>query len=178
LARTQFRLLTAQYARKDTSVEVREGLRGRWRLLRAAVRFARGTGEVPPLQPQFRPVPFAALEKPYGKWPAEVEEIFTRYFRVKIQGLHFCGPAYYDVPLVEGFQSLALIFPATLWIARWLAASEGRQALTTDDVARALATADHHHGYSPVFGQGGFRRRVRTLASTGEIAKLCAWYTF
>jgi lysine-N-methylase len=121
-------------------------------------------------------VTFAALEAPCGV-PGDAEEIFSRYFRVKIQGIAFCGPAYYDVPLVEGFQSLALVYPAVLWLARWLAAGAGRDKLEANDVTRALAIADHHHGYSPAFGQGAFRRRVRTLAQWGEIEKLCAWYS-
>ena len=50
------------------------------------------------------------------------------------------------------------------------------ERLETDDVARALATADHHHGYSGAFGQPGFRSRVRLLARTGDIANLVAWY--
>ena len=175
LARMQFRLLTAQYARKDTAADLSAGWRGRWKLFRAATKFARGTGNAPPLQPIFREVPFETLERPFG-FPAESEELWTRYFRVKIQGLHFCGPAYYDVPLVEGFQSLALIFPATLWIARWLAASQSRMQLTHEDVSQALTIADHHHGYSPIFGSFGFRRRVRTLAQMGEIPKLLHWY--
>ena len=175
LARMQFRLLTAQYARKDTAADLSAGWRGRWKLFRAATKFARGTGNAPPLQPIFREVPFETLERPFG-FPAESEELWTRYFRVKIQGLHFCGPAYYDVPLVEGFQSLALIFPATLWIARWLAASQSRMQLTHEDVSQALTIADHHHGYSPIFGSFGFRRRVRALAQMGEIPKLIHWY--
>ncbi|HVV99422.1 MAG TPA: hypothetical protein VHB77_03715 [Planctomycetaceae bacterium] len=176
LARSPFRLLVAQYARKDTSVELRGGWAGRWKLLRAALRFARGRGNLPAIQEQFREVPFETLEQPFGPLPAGVDEIFTRYLRVKVQGLHFCGRAYYDIPLVEGFQSLALIVPATLYLARWLAASEGRTQLTVEDVSRALATADHHHGYSPIFGQGSFRRRVRMLAQMDAISKLCAWY--
>jgi lysine-N-methylase len=43
-------------------------------------------------------------------------------------------------------------------------------------VARALAIADHHHGYSGAFGQPGFRGRVRLLARLGDIANLVAWY--
>ena len=175
LARVQFRMLTAQYARKDTAADLSSGWRGRWKLSRAAAKFARGTGDVPPLQPVFREVPFETLEQPFG-FPAESEELWTRYFRVKVQGLHFCGPAYYDVPLVEGFQSLALIFPATMWIARWLAASQSRTQLTHEDVSRALAISDHHHGYSPIFGSFGFRGRVRTLVKMGEIPKLIRWY--
>lgn len=176
IARVQFRMLTAQYARKDTAADLSSGWRGRWKLFRAATKFARGIGNIPPLQPIFREVPFEALEQPFG-FPAESEELWTRYFRVKIQGLHFCGPAYYGVPLVEGFQSLALIFPATLWIARWLAASQHRTQLSHEDISQALTISDHHHGYSPIFGSFGFRRRVRTLAEMSEIPLLIRWYS-
>ena len=176
VARVQFRLLVAQYARKDTAADLSAGWRGRWMLFRAATRFARGTGNVPSLQSIFREVPFGSLEQPFG-FPAECEELWTRYFRVKVQGLHFCGAAYYGIPIVEGFQSLALIFPATHWIARWLAASRDRTALLPEDVAQGLAIADHHHGYSPILGTLGFRSRVRTLAQVGEIPKLIDWYT-
>jgi len=171
----QFRLLVGQYARKDTFAADRS-LRGRLRMLRASWSFARGKGNLPALQEGFREVPFAAVESVAGTLAPDAEEIFTRYFRVKIQGLHFCGPAYYDVPLVEGFQSLALVFPAVMWLSRWLAASAERGEFTTDDVARALAVADHHHGYSPLFGSRAFRRRVRLLAAAGDIAKLCLQY--
>ena len=176
LARMQFRLLTAQYARKDTTADLSAGWRGRWKLFRAATKFARGVGNIPPLQPIFREVPFEMLEQPFG-FPVECEELWTRYFRVKVQGQHFCGPAYYDVPLVEGFQSLALIFPATLWIARWLAASQNRTQLTHEDVSQALTISDHHHGYSPIFGSFGFRKRVRTLAQMSEIPSLIRWFS-
>lgn len=177
LARMHFRLLAGQYARKDTSVEIRQGWAGRIRMLRAAWRLFRGTGNVPPLQSNLAVVSFMALEQPFGPWPAGAEELWARYFRVKIQGLHFFGAAYYDIPLVEGFQSLALIVPSTMWIARWIACGQGRQALTLEDLQHALSIADHHHGYSPAWGQYGFRSRVRTLASLDQITKLVAWYS-
>lgn len=177
IGRMNFRLLAAQYARKDTDVDRRSGLRGRWRLLRSAIAFTRGRGLVPALQPCFRSVPFESLEKSFGPIPDEAEEILTRYFRVKIQGLHFCGPAYYGVPFVEGFSSLALVYPVVLWLSRWLAASEDRTELTVDDVSRALAIADHHHGYADIFGSAGFRTRVRLLALKGDIGRLAAWYS-
>jgi len=177
IGRMQFRLLVAQYSRKDTIAERDAGWQFRWKLFRAGMRFARGTGNIPPLQDAFREVPFDALEKPFGGLPADAEEIFSRYFRVKIQGLHFCGPAYYHVSLVEGFRSLALIYPSILWLARWLAAGDNRNKLEIDDITTAMTIADHHHGYSPAFGQRNFRRRVRILAQFGEIEKLCAWYS-
>jgi lysine-N-methylase len=175
--RMQFRLLCAQYARRDTFGDLDSGWRNRWRLFRAAMRFTSGTGLVPRVQEAFTEVPFADLEQSYGPLPAQADEMLTRYLRVKIQGLHFCGPAYYDVPLVEGFQSLALVVPVVLWLARWLAAGQGRVKLEADDVAKALSIADHHHGYSPAFGQSGFRGRVRFLARLDDISKLIVWYS-
>jgi lysine-N-methylase len=175
--RLQFRMLAAHYARRDTFEDTERGWRGRVRLFQAALTFARGRGLATPLQPAFREVPFATLEEPFGGPNAESEAILTRYFRVKIQGLHFCGPAYYDVPFVEGFYSLALVFPVVLWLARWLAASDSRKSLTTDDVSQALAIADHHHGYSPVLGSRSSRRRVRLLTHHDDLERLIVWYS-
>lgn len=177
VGRLYFRTLVAQYARKDTVADLSSGLLGRWRLFRAILKFTRGIGDIPPLQSGFKSVPFAALEGTFGRLDPAAEEILTRYFRVKIQGLHFCGSAYYDVPFAEGFHSLALMLPATLWLARWLAVSEERDRLTVDDVSRGLAVADHHHGYSPALAQYAARSRVRWLAESADLAKLCLWYS-
>lgn len=176
VGRLYFRLAAAQYARKDTVADLSQGLAGRWRLLRAILRFSKGTGDIPPLQPGFAPVPFAKLEQPFG-WPEGVDKLFTRYLRVKVQGLHFCGPAYYGVPFVEGYHSLLLVLPVTVWLARWTAASDGRDALTLADVEQALAIVDHHHGYSPALGQNQSRRRIRFLAESGDLSRLLAWYS-
>ena len=78
--------------------------------------------------------------------------------------------------MAEGWQSQSLVIPVTLWIARWLAVSENRDVLQTKDVARALAIADHHHGYSPVLGGPSARTRIRLLARNDDISKLIAWY--
>lgn len=176
LGKLYFRLLVAQYARKDTAADLQSGWIGRWRLLSSIWRFSRGQGDVPPLQDVFRAVPFSLLESSFGPLTRDQEEILTRYLRVKIQGLHFLGPAYYDVPFVEGFQSLSLVIPAILWIARWLAASAGRSQWTTEDVIQAMTIADHHHGYSPALGQSAARRRVRMLDASGDLSRIVAWY--
>ena len=175
--RLYFRMHAAQYARKDTVADLGAGWRNRARLLKAALGFARGRGDIPPLQTGFRAVPFATLENPFGGVPDDAEELLTRYFRVKLAGLHFCGAAYYGVPLVEGFQSLALMLPIVLWLARWQAAGDGRSQLAADDIAQAVAVADHHHGYSPALGQWPARRRVGALARHGDIARLIRWYS-
>ena len=175
--RLMFRMLSAQYARNDNLSNWESGIRGRLRLFAVGVKFARGKGNVPPLHDIFTPIPFDSLEQPFGGITEEVDEMFTRYFRVKISGLQFCGRAFFNIPFVEGFQALALVYPSMMWLARWLAAGNGREQLTTQDVADAIALADHYHGYTPQFGQRNFRRRVRMLAFTGDIARLVAWYS-
>lgn len=172
----QFRLLAAQYARKDTYAEASRGLIRRLSLFRSALKFTLGKGNIPCLQDRFVAVPFSQLEGSFGALPPESEKLFARYYRVKIQGLHFLGAAYYNIPFVEGFYHLALMFPAIMWIARWIAVSEGRSTLQVEDVNEAMAIADHHHGYSPVFGMPHFRSRVRNLSRSQDIKKLITWY--
>src|SRR4029079_6472183 len=128
-----------------------------------------GVGMLPAIREPFKEVPFDALEQPFGELPEGAEEILTRYLRVKIQSLHYCGPAFYDRPFAEGFYSLALVYPCVMWIARWLAAVTGRHALDLDDIATALATVDHHHGYSQALAGWSARRRVRTLVAMGDL---------
>ncbi len=176
IGRMYFRLFCAQYGRKDTVQDLAGGWRRRWNLLRAAMKFTRGRGLIPPLQSGFTAVPFDQLESPFGGLPAGASELFTRYWRVKVEGLHFCGPAYYGIPFVEGCQSLLLVFPVTLWLARWRAASQGRNTLELADVEQALALADHHHGYGNFLEQRQSRSRIRYLAETGELTRLCVWY--
>ncbi|WP_166826960.1 YkgJ family cysteine cluster protein [Thalassoroseus pseudoceratinae] len=174
--RMLFRMLVAQYARRDTASDLDAGWKGRFRLLRAAVKYARGRGTVPVLHEKFSGVPFDAMEQEFGPPPSDTDELFTRYFRVKIQGLHFCGSAYYHVPFVEGFHSLALMVPVVLWLARALAVGAGRSELIREDIVTALTVADHHHGYSPALGSRAARSRTRTLAKAGDIPRLISWY--
>ncbi len=176
LGSIQFRLLAAQYARKDTFAEDSRGMLRRFSLLMSAVKFASGRGDIPRLQDRFKSVPFSQLDESFGELPPECEKLFNRYYRVKIEGLHFFGAAYYDIHFVEGFYHLALMFPAMMWISRWLAVGAGRSVLLPEDVKEAMSIADHHHGYSPVFGLPHFRSRVRNLSRTQDIKKLITWY--
>lgn len=173
----QFRMMAARYARKDTYLDLEGGWRAKYGLLKSALRFARGKGNIPTLQDALKEVPFASLEGSFGRMTDEMNELMTRYFRVKIQGLHFCGAAYYDVPFVEGLYSLSLTFPVMMWIARWIAVGDGRDSLKLEDLQQAMAIADHHFGYSPSFSQAASRRSVRILASSGAIGQLCDWYS-
>jgi lysine-N-methylase len=168
---SQFRLLAGQYARQDTFASAQRGWRGRWQMLRFAWKLASGTGMLPALNDELREVPFTALQGPVAV-PEASQELFTRYYRVKLQGIHFCGRAFYDIPLVEGFYSLAMVLPTTLWIARWRAVSSGQEKVGPEDVAYALTLVDHQHGYSDALGTWNARRRILNLARMGDLPKL------
>lgn len=177
IANVHFRLLVAQYARHDTAADLSAGLWRRFRLLKAALKFGQGRGLTPEFRAELKAVPFELMEQSFGPLPPEADELLTRYLRVKIQGIHFCGRAYYDIPFAEGMQALLLVVPSVFWIARWIAASQQRTQWTIGDIQSAVAMADHQHGYSPMFGSSAFRSRVRFLhRDNTTFSKLLTWY--
>jgi len=173
IGRLLFRTLVFTYARRDSIQNLHAGAGYRLRMLWAMLQFARASGRVPGLIPGLKPVQFAALAESFGALPAEAETTLTRFFRVKIQSLHFCGRAFYGLPLIEGFQNLALLFPVILWLARWQAAAEERSDISNSDIERAIILADHHHGYSPILASAWSRQRVRLLGRRNDISRLC-----
>lgn len=191
LGRVMFRLMTAQYSRHDTEAQLREGIGVRFGLLNAALRFTSGMGSVPELRGSAsvatafansergtaRSVGFGEIEGTFNGRRPEIDELFTRYFRVKIQGIHFCGPANYDSGLLDGFHSLALMYPIVMWLGRLRALRNGRDELDLEDVQAALATADHNFGYSPALGTSSARQRVTMLAKIKQITALVGWYS-
>jgi len=198
IARMMFRQWIAQLLRHDTELTARGGLKRRMRLLSDGVKFTFGRGRVPDIADPISvrvafsradaksmdsaaattAMPtFSQLENEFGGRNAEFDELFVRYFRVKLQGMHFCGPAFYDMSFIDGFRSLALMYPATLWVARMRAARDGRKVISLPDVQAALATIDHNFGYSPALGMTAAKNRIKQLARMQQIAILCNWYS-
>ena len=165
------RLMVLEHARLVTVADAEVRSAHRWKMLAAAFRFARSTGRTPELRAELAAVKFADVEKDFGALTPAMEVLLTRYFRVKVQSLHFCGRAFYDRPLLEGFRNLVLLFPIIIWLARWLAVSAGRTQLAEADVLRAVSLVDHHYGFAPYLGW-----RTRLLHQRNDIVKLCAWY--
>jgi lysine-N-methylase len=176
LGRVMFRLLISIYCRKETLRDLDSPLRSRMTSLASTMKFAWGGGKTPALSDDFPAVAFSRIEQLRGDLPAGTDELFRRYVRMKIQGMHFCGAAFYDYPLTTGFFSLSLMVPVILWMARWIAVGKGDETVSQEILELALATADHHHGYSPVLGMAPFRKRVEYLHSLGELPKLIVNY--
>ncbi|HWL08365.1 MAG TPA: YkgJ family cysteine cluster protein [Planctomicrobium sp.] len=175
IALVQFRLLAGQYARKDTEGNIDTSFKGRTRQLQKALQLTQSGGLLPEFDETFKAVPADSLNQSFGSLPASSVEMLRRYYRVKIQGLHFCGVACYGLPVVEGLQSLFLTFPIILALAKWIAASDSRTEWKHEDLREALNRVDHQHGYSPALGTWGARRRVKNLVAVGELQKLILW---
>ena len=176
IGRLLFRTLVFTYARRDPIHHSKPKAGYRLRMLGAMIRFAKASGRVPNMIPGLKAVDFPAVEKfPKGILPS-AEATLTRFFRVKIQSMHFCGRAFYGKPLIEGFHHLALLYPVIIWLARWQAAAEQRAGLSELDVERSISVVDHHHGYSPILASAWSRQRVRLLAHRDDISRLCAAY--
>ena len=171
LGRFFLRLMVLEHARLITVQEMNTPGQYRWKILAAIWQFIRAGGHTPALRSGLARVKFAAIEKNFGPLSPEMEATLTRYFRVKIQSLHFCGHAFHDRPLIEGFRSLTLLYPMIVWLSRWLAVSDGRTTLADADVARAISMVDDHYSYSPYLSW-----RVRLLQQRNDIARLCGWY--
>ena len=165
------RLMVLEHARTVTLADADIRSAHRWKMLAAAFRFARSTGRTPELRAELKAVKFADIEKDFGALTPAMEALLTRYFRVKIQSLQFCGKAFYGRPLIEGFWNLVLLFPIIIWLARWLAVSAGRTELCEADVLRAVSLVDHHYSFTPYL-----KWRTRLLHQRNDIVKLCAWY--
>lgn len=176
IGRVLFRTLVLQYARRDTIKDIETPLHHKTKMLKTALKFMVGSGTIPAFRFGLPKADFDAVEKPWGTPTPDIEMMLTRFFRVKIRGLHFCGPAYFNIPLIEGFRTLCLLLPTTMWIARWLAAGEGANSLRDAHVARALTIVDHHHGYTEQLGSSIARRRVNLLTQRNDIVRLCLWY--
>lgn len=174
LGQRLFRLAAGQYARHDTlATKPTWGMR--WNFFWSGIRFARGKGLTPSPHRALRPVPFEKLSESFGGLTPEMEALLTRYLRVKVQGLHLCGRAAYGESLIDGMRTMVLVVSVTLWIARWVAASQDRSQWTVDDLIEAITIVDHNHAYSPAFGTASSLSRVRMLNQLQDLERLLIW---
>lgn len=166
-----FRMLVLEHARRTTVADRRLRSGHRWQLLAAALRFLLASSRTPALRAELKPVRFAEIEQPFGPLPPSGEALLDRYFRVKVQSLQFCGKGFHDCALIEGFRNLALMYPIIIWLARWLALSNGRTALSEGDMLHAVSIADYSYGFAPYLAW-----RTRLLQRRQDVVRLCAWY--
>ena len=91
--------------------------------------------------------------------------MLTRYYRVKVESLQFCGPTNFHMPFWDGLESLALTLPAIGWLSRIFAAG-GRPP--DEAVTEALRVVDDNFGFNPLLGQGRQKFALKLLSCAGS----------
>ena len=172
--RTVFRQLVAVYGRKDHGTEKGTALAGPISRFASAVKFATGRGRVPKLHAALPDAAaFAASDVPLGPLSDLATLLLSRWHRVKVESLQFCGPTNFGLGVWEGLESLALTYPVAMWLARVLVA--GGQAPDAA-VTRAVRMVDDNFGFNPLLGSVRQKFALRLLANRGDLPRLVAWY--
>jgi lysine-N-methylase len=175
VGRILFRQTAMIYARKDNGPDAGVGRDGKLARFRAAWRFATGRGRIPRLH---RTIPdhvrFADAEQPFGELDAESTRFLTRYYRVKVQSMQFCGRTNFNLPFWAGLDSLLLTFPIVMWLNRVL--TPGQPAHPLETLQLVVRMVDDNFGFNSVLGTARQNWAVRLLAERGELTRLAAWY--
>jgi lysine-N-methylase len=173
VGRMVFRPVLAVYARKDHGAEKGTAQRTWFGRVLAAIRFARGSGRLPRLHALIPEVTFDQAEQPAGPLGDAATSLLSRYYRMKVESLQFCGPTNFDLPVWDGLESLALTFPAILWLGRVFAAG----GMPRDEaIEKAMRTVDDNFGFNKLLGMGRQKYALRMLSQRGELPRLVAWY--
>jgi lysine-N-methylase len=172
--RTVFRNLVAVFSRKDHGAEKGTAQRGPFSRFASAVRFATGSGQIPKVHLALPDAAtFAAGEVPMPPLSDSAVSLLARWHRVKIESLQFCGAPNFGLDVWDGLESLAITFPAAMWLARVLVAG-GR---TSDEaMTRAVRMVDDNFGFNPLLGSIRQKFALRMLGNRGDLPKLVAWY--
>src|SRR5207253_4874543 len=57
---------------------------------------------VPKLHARIPEVTFEQAEQPAGPLSKDADALLTRYYRLKVESLQFCGPTNFDLPVWDG----------------------------------------------------------------------------
>src|SRR5207253_13572 len=128
---------------------------------------------VPKLHARIPEVTFEQAEQPAGPLSKDADALLTRYYRLKVESLQFCGPTNFDLPVWDGLESLAVTFPAVMWLGRVFAAGGTPR---DEAVTLALRTVDDNFGFNRLLGMGRQKFALKLLSQRGELPKLVAWY--
>lgn len=175
VGRSLFRQVAAVFARKDVGQHhgnlIAKGAFGR---IMAAWRFAVGSGNVPQVHGWIpAEATFDAGEQPAGQRSAVSEALLTRYYRLKIESLQFCGRANFGLDVWDGLESLILTFPVMMWLAKILAAGGTSQELA---IEQAVKIVDDNFGFNPLLGSYKQRTIIGLIRAKDELPRLVAWY--
>lgn len=162
-----------------TLAALRAPLQLRWRrridqLLRGR-RMVRGIGDVPPLLSGVPAVAFERvdrLRRDAASSPGDVDELLTRYVRMRLLSHSAFGDAYYGWSVIDGLRASVLSVAAVHWLTRYLAAAAGREVWRFADVQQAVGLIDRGAGRAKELGRASGALRIRYFARDHGFARL------
>ncbi len=167
-----FRQTALEYLRLDSQYVPENSWAERWRMVMAAIAFARGKGELPRFRLPFPSTTFELLERPLAASAEASLEPLADFVETAVASLRYAALGRPGWPLVESFQSLALSCAVALWLLR-LACQDRPPGV--EDTVRAVTTIDRGLQFEPLLGPR-HRLRVRGLVWSDAFARLVIWY--
>jgi lysine-N-methylase len=171
-ARVLFRQTVVESLRLLPGYLVRPNWRERWRLILAAWRFIRGSGQLPKMYPAFPEATFEQLEQPLGVLDPAIYQPLARMIETTGVSWSYALANRRGWSIVESVWMLSLTYPVGLWLLRWRSAAGVPRVEYMSDIIAAL---DRTQGYAPLAG-GRQKRRLRLLSRMEQLERLVIWY--
>lgn len=154
-------------------------IRERFTQLSDSKTMRRGVGRVPSFDggestPTFEQVESVATADATSA--EAIARLWVRYLRMRIEGATAWGAGHGGHDFATGLAATTLALPVAGWIARMLAACQGRSACMLDDWTAAIGRVDRTATRSPVLRGRIARLRLRYLADEGGIDRLLFRY--
>lgn len=153
-------------------------VRKRIQQVRAARRYLVGIGTVPRVSTIDGETDFEAVDAVKTD-PAMCDPsagLLHRYLAARLSGRSVFGAGYYGWPVFHGLAALLLSIAVTGWVARYIAAVDGRPIMEFEDVKRAAGLVDGAATRAPSLGTFTERTRVSFLFREDGLARLLAGY--
>jgi hypothetical protein len=131
-------------------------------------KLAQTSGPLPKIQPDWPECDLTELERSFGPWPIEIEQMLTRYLACRLAGYGYFGPNFYNFSLTEGLRTLLLGMVTIGWVMRIYAVKQNRHTLELDNAYNAVITIDGNLGYSSALAFGPARLRLQYLSDNLE----------
>ena len=143
-------------------------------------RMSAGAGSVPPLAGRrWDRAEFLAMDRaaPCSETarPA-VDDLLTRYLRVRVQSGTVCGPGHLGYDLADGLRATLLTVVCAAWFARLSAVAAGRSAAEFEDWVTAIGIVDRTATRSPALRGVAARLRIGYLAAEQGVARLIRYW--
>lgn len=152
----------------------------RWGQLRRAGAMGRGRGGVPAIRGVEGMASFEAVDRVAADprlSDRDVSGLVVRWLVARLEGRVVFGPGYYEYSVAEGLAAMLVGVCCAGWLARCIAATDGRGTFSRGDVEKSIGLVDRGAGRVPELGARSGRLRVRYLLEGDGVARLLTMYS-